>query len=69
MQKLRELEIRGYKSLKVFSGLKHLMSLQELKLPNMKDNFTSQIKKDMSQIFGGTPTITGAHWQSELSET
>ena len=46
MQKLRELEIRGCKSLKVFNGLKHLMSLRELKLPNMEDNFTSQIKND-----------------------
>ena len=62
MQKLRELEIMDYKSLKVFNGLKHLMSLQELKLPTMEDNFTSQIKKDMSQIFGGTTTITGGHW-------
>ncbi|XP_030969550.1 disease resistance protein RPM1-like [Quercus lobata] len=64
MQKLRELEIRGCKSLMVFNGLKHLTSLRELKLPNMEDNFTSQVKNDMFQIFGGTgypPTITGGH--------
>ena len=72
MQKLRELEARGCKSLMVFNGLKRLMSLRELKLPKMEDSFTSQIKKDMFQIFGGTsypPTITGGHWQPELSET
>ena len=72
MQKLRELEIRGCKSLKVFNGLKHLMSLRELKLPNMEHNFISQIKKDKFQNFGGTgypPTITEGHWQPELSET
>lgn len=72
MRKLRELEIRGCKSLNVFNGLKHLMSLRELKLPNMEDNFISQIKKDKSQIFGGdgyTPTITEGRWQPKLSET
>ncbi|XP_075663929.1 disease resistance protein RPP8-like [Castanea sativa] len=64
MQKLRELEIRGCKSLDLFNGLKHLMSLRELKLPNMDDKFTSKIEKDKSQIFGGIgypPTITGGH--------
>ncbi|KAL0009827.1 hypothetical protein SO802_004935 [Lithocarpus litseifolius] len=72
MQKLRELEIRGCKSLKDFNGLKHLTSLRELKLPNMEDNFISQIKKDESQIFGGNgypPTITEDRWQPKLSET
>ncbi|KAK7853998.1 putative disease resistance protein [Quercus suber] len=64
MQKLRELDIRCCNKLKVPTGLKHLKSLQELKLTNMPENFTTTIEKKKWQIWDDTahpPRITKDH--------
>ncbi|KAK7819452.1 putative disease resistance protein [Quercus suber] len=65
MEKLRELDIRCCKKLKVPTGLKHLKSLQELKLTNMPENFITTIEKKKWQIWDDTahlPRITKDNW-------
>ncbi|KAM3699311.1 hypothetical protein ACJW31_05G016000 [Castanea mollissima] len=59
MQKLRELEIRRCENLKVYTGFKHLTSLQELKLTKMSSNFTTDIEKKRLEIwYAHPPRIT-----------
>ncbi|XP_075667289.1 disease resistance protein RPM1-like [Castanea sativa] len=59
MQKLRELEIRSCENLKVYTGFKHLTSLQELKLTKMSSNFTTDIEKRRLEIwYAHPPRIT-----------
>ena len=59
MQKLRELEIRRCENLKVYTGFKHLTSLQELKLTKMSSNVTTDIEKKRLEIwYAHPPRIT-----------
>ena len=65
MKKLRELDIRSCKTLKVPTDLKQLISLQELKLTNMQDDFTTTIENEKWQIWYDIalpPRITIKKW-------
>nr|POF08701.1 disease resistance protein rpp8 [Quercus suber] len=59
MPKLKELDIRCCNKLKVPTGLKHLNSLQELKLTNMPKDFTT-IQEKKWEIGAILPTLPGS---------
>ncbi|XP_050285274.1 probable disease resistance protein RF9 isoform X2 [Quercus robur] len=64
MPNLRELEIRSCNKLEIPTGLKHLDSLQELKLTNMPKDFTT-IQEKKWEIWGDIdypPRITIENW-------
>ncbi|KAL0009828.1 hypothetical protein SO802_004936 [Lithocarpus litseifolius] len=65
LQYLRELEIRSCNNLESIPGLNCLKSLQELKLTNMPENFTTSIQNKWWESWGEIahpPRITKDNW-------
>lgn len=60
MPKLKQLEIRSCKRLRVPTGLSHLKNLRELKLQDMPVEFTAEIKESSKEQTWGDIAISPA---------